>query len=78
MWDEPYLETCCRSALHRMFLAGLAGRPRDAMDGPCITRLTAMGLCEACQGDNVALTEAGKQRHADEVLNNRRITTTGR
>ena len=34
MWDEPYLETCCRSALHRLVLSGAVGRPPDLKDGP--------------------------------------------
>ena len=28
MWNQPYLETCCRSALHRLQGMGLA-RQRD-------------------------------------------------
>ncbi len=27
MWNEPYLETCCRSALHRVVLTGPVGPP---------------------------------------------------
>jgi hypothetical protein len=44
MWDEPYLETCCRSALHRVRLAADAGRPDGLKDGPCLHRLAGMGL----------------------------------
>src|SRR5919199_330499 len=44
MWNEPYLETCCRSALHRLTLVGAPGRPDGLKDGPCLARLRAMGL----------------------------------
>jgi hypothetical protein len=44
MWHEPYLETCCRSALHRLVLSGTAGRPAGLKDGPCLERLAGMGL----------------------------------
>ena len=44
MWHEPYLETCCRSALHRLTLVGGPGRPDGLKDGPCLERLQAMGL----------------------------------
>ena len=46
MWDQPYLETCCRSALHRLLLAGGAGRPADLKDAGCLRRLEAKGLAE--------------------------------
>lgn len=44
MWNEPYLETCCRSALHRVRLAGPDGRPDGLKDGPCLHRLAEMGV----------------------------------
>jgi hypothetical protein len=68
MWNEPYLETCCRSALHRVVLSGAEGRPPGLKDGPCLVRLAGMGLvCERADG-RFALTEAGAARHAHEVL----------
>jgi hypothetical protein len=68
MWDEPYLETCCRSALHRLTLAGPLGRPGGLKDGPCLERLAAMGLVRARADGRYELTEAGAGRHAREVL----------
>ena len=44
VWNQPYLETCCRAALHRLYLSGPAGRPAGQMDEPCQYRLEAMGL----------------------------------
>ncbi len=67
MWNEPYLETCCRSALHRALLTGAAGRPGGLKDGPCLTRLQGMGLvCERADG-RYEITEAGSVRHAREI-----------
>ncbi len=68
MWDEPYLETCCRSALHRLVLSGETGRPAGMKDGPCLTRLMAMGLARDRTDGRYFLTEAGRDRHAREVL----------
>jgi hypothetical protein len=31
MWNQPYLETCCRSAIHRMILCGDMGRAAERM-----------------------------------------------
>jgi len=68
MWNEPYLETCCRSALHRLALSGMAGRPAGLKDGACLARLAGIGLAE-CQSDGrYAITEAGSLRHARDVL----------
>ena len=68
MWDEPYLETCCRSALHRLVLCGDVGRPPGLKDGPCLRRLTGMGLaCERVDG-RYAITVAGDARHDSEIL----------
>ncbi len=68
MWDEPYLETCCRSALHRVVLSGGAGRPPALKDGPCLVRLAKMGfVCERTDG-RYELTEAGNARHEREIL----------
>ena len=68
VWNEPYLETCCRSALHRLTLCGPVGRPAVAKDAPCLARLTGMGL--ACKrGDGrYEITSTGSVRHVREVL----------
>ncbi len=67
MWDEPYLETCCRSALHRLLLVGDTGRPGGLKDGPCLARLQGLGLaCERPDGRFEA-TPAGLARHAVEI-----------
>ena len=68
MWDEPYLESCCRAALHRLMLAGGAGRPEGLKDGPCLERLAAMGLVSQRQDQRFTATAAGSERHASEVL----------
>lgn len=68
MWHEPYLETCCRAALHRLFLAGEAGRPNTPLDAPCLRRLAGMGLAEPRTQGGFALTAAGATRHAVEIL----------
>ena len=69
MWHEPYLETCCRSALHRLFLSGEAGRPPNEKDHPCLLRLSRMGL--ALPNDRrgrFLMTPAGIERHRKEIL----------
>ncbi len=68
MYDEPYLETCCRSALHRLVLSAELGRPGGLKDGRCLERLAAMGLAQPVPDDRFAVTEAGRARHASEVL----------
>jgi hypothetical protein len=67
-WDEPYLETCCRAALHRLMLSGPAGRPDGLKDGRCLHRIAGMGL--ACQGADGRFTPtaAGTARHRQEIL----------
>jgi hypothetical protein len=80
MWTDPYLETCCRSALHRVMLAGTAGRPQGLKDGPCLARLATRGLvCEREDGRFV-LTARGSQRHAAAVVTrpSKRMTHTMR
>jgi len=67
MYDEPYLESCCRSALHRLVLAGEIGRPDGLKDGRCLDRLVELGLARRC-ADRVDVTEAGRARHGSEVL----------
>ncbi len=69
VYDEPYLETCCRAALHRVMLAGAAGRPGTEKDAPCLRRLAAMGLVAVADGRWHA-TARGRSRHAREVLRN--------
>lgn len=68
MWREPYLETCCRSALHRLVLAGPAGRPAGLSDGPCLDRLAGLGLACVREGSRYGLTGAGNARHDSEIL----------
>jgi hypothetical protein len=68
MWHEPYLETCCRSALHRLHLAGGLGRPAGMKDGPCLERLAEKRLARRRADGRYEMTEDGKRRHAGEVL----------
>jgi len=68
VWDEPYLETCCRSALHRLVLSGAGGRPPRLKDGACLVRLVGMGLAEERQDGRYVVTDAGSGRHARDVL----------
>jgi hypothetical protein len=68
MWNEPYLETCCRSALHRLTLVETHGRPAGLKDGPCLERLTGMGLARQRGDGRFEITAAGEARHAAEVL----------
>jgi len=63
MWNQPYLETCCRSALHRLVLAGDHGRPGALKDAACLRRLAGMGLAAPRPDDRYALTAAGRERH---------------
>ena len=67
MWNEPYLETCCRSALHRLTLVDAAGRPGGLKDGPCLERLAGMGLAME-DGGRFRITVAGQARHGSEIL----------
>jgi hypothetical protein len=68
MWNEPYLETCCRSALHRLALSGDIGRPQGLKDGACLVRLAGMGLACVRSDGRYGITGAGAYRHAREVL----------
>lgn len=72
MFNQPYLETCCRSALHRLSLCGAPGRPAGLKDGPCLERLSAMGFVRARPDGRYELTAAGIDRHASEVLHHPR------
>jgi len=67
MWDQPYLETCCRSALHRLLLAGPVGRPDAMKDGPCLQRLTEDGFARQRPDGRYEPTEAGCARHDLEI-----------
>lgn len=68
MWNEPYLETCCRSALHRLRLSGKHGRPHGLKDEPCLERLTRKGLACVGEDDRFHITQDGEARHRSEVL----------
>jgi len=68
MWNEPYLETCCRSALHRLTLCDDAGRPAGLKDGPCLERLDELGFCTVQADGRFHVTMAGAARHRREVL----------
>ncbi|HEX3349504.1 MAG TPA: hypothetical protein VHS58_15515 [Acetobacteraceae bacterium] len=68
MWNEPYLETCCRSALHRLAQAGADGRPPGLKDGGCLARLADRGLARTRVDGRYEITDAGAARHASEVL----------
>ncbi|GAA4478581.1 hypothetical protein GCM10023157_13290 [Gluconacetobacter asukensis] len=68
MWTEPYLETCCRSALHRLMLSGAAGRPAGLKDQPCLERLARMGLATQDAGGRYHSTPQGTARHESEIL----------
>jgi hypothetical protein len=67
MWNEPYLETCCRSALHRLRLSGTAGRPAEQKDGPCLVRLTGLGLAASRNDSRYELTADGIYYHRQMV-----------
>jgi hypothetical protein len=67
MWNQPYLETCCRSALHRLSLTGTTGRPPETKDAACLARLAAIGLATRQPDGRWAITEAGLDRHTTEV-----------
>jgi hypothetical protein len=68
MWNEPYLETCCRSALHRLTLVDANGRPAGLKDGPCLERLSGMGLARLRGDGRFEITESGRERHGSEVV----------
>lgn len=69
VWDEPYLETCCRSALHRLCLAGAAGRPAGLPDDPCLNRMLRMGLVSSrSEEKRFFATDEGVAQHTRLVL----------
>ena len=63
MWNEPYLETCCRSALHRLTLVLGHGRPDGLKDGPCLHRLGGMGLAALRDDGRWQITATGRDAH---------------
>jgi hypothetical protein len=67
VWNQPYLETCCRAALHRLSLADAAGRPGNVPDGACLRRLAGMGLCAQRPDGRFTITPAGRMRHETEI-----------
>jgi len=68
VWNQPYLETCCRAALHRLNLCAQAGRPAGMMDDPCLARLAEMGLCGRGEDGRFRITRVGQERHRTEIL----------
>ncbi|MDG6095041.1 hypothetical protein LOC54_07950 [Acetobacter sp. AN02] len=68
MWKEPYLETCCRSALRRLHLAAETGRPHGLRDEPCLKRLTGMRLAREGDDERFRITQDGEARHEAEIL----------
>ena len=68
LWSEPYLETCCRSALHRLVQAEQVGRPPALKDGPCLERLAERDMSVRRPDGRYEITRAGTARHALEVL----------
>ena len=67
MYDQPYLETCCRSALHRLRLCGAVARPPGLKDGPCLVRLAVLGFARQRPDGRYQITPAGQARHASEI-----------
>jgi hypothetical protein len=67
VWTEPYLETCCRSALHRLVLCEDIGRPAGLKDGPCLVRLEGMGLARRRADLRFEITPEGLARHGTEI-----------
>lgn len=68
MWDEPYLETCCRSALHRLVLCGTAGRPATLKDHGCLLRLENKGFARRRPDSRFEITPVGLVRHDTEIM----------
>lgn len=68
MWNEPYLESCCRSALHRLTLVRRHGRPTGLADEPCLRRLGEMGFARQRADGRFEITDAGRVRHGSEIL----------
>ena len=75
-WNQPYLETCCRAALHRLHLSAADGRPDAMKDGPCLRRLAEMGLAIQRDDDRFVVTPQGVARHGSEILRVPGLTPT--
>ena len=60
MWKQPYLETCCRSALRRVILSGTTGRPDGLKDDRCLRRLHDLGLVSGHSDGRVRATPTGE------------------
>ncbi len=71
IFDQPYLETCCRSALHRLRLCDAIARPPGLKAGPCLARLAEMGLARQREDGRYEITPAGRRRHALEIAPDR-------
>jgi hypothetical protein len=78
MWHEPYLETCCRSALHRLVLSGPVGRPAGLKDGPCLQRLAGMGLALSREDGRFEVTAQGAARHANDIARRPPVLSSAR
>jgi Mn-dependent DtxR family transcriptional regulator len=50
---------------------GPHGRPPGLKDGPCLNRLTSMGLAQPRDDGRYEITDAGRGRHATEILKRR-------
>lgn len=68
MWNEPFLESCCRSALHRLTLVGPPGRPDGLKDGPCLARIAAIGLARLRSDGRYEISDDGRVHHARLIL----------
>lgn len=67
MWEELYLETCCRAALHRLSMCGPVGRPTAMKDTACLLRIAEIGLARFREDGRCEITQAGRERHAVEI-----------
>ncbi|MBS0985075.1 hypothetical protein [Acetobacter thailandicus] len=72
VWNQPYLETCCRSSLHRLCLTGASGRPSGLRDDPCLERMQKMGFVQHSPQGRFLATDAGYARYRQEVLGMKR------
>ncbi len=68
LWSEPYLETCCRSAMHRLAQAAEIGRPPGLKDGPCLERLAEQDFAVRRVDGRFEITGQGHARHASEIM----------
>ncbi len=68
LWNEPYLESCCRSAMHRLAQAAEIGRPPGLKDGPCLERLAGQDLAVHRADGRFEITGRGHARHTSEIM----------